>query len=494
MPELPDLTVRQAYEALRRGEISSRELTSACLERIERLEPSLHAFITFTPELALQQAEAADQQWQAWRRNPDQGPPRPLLGIPIAVKDVLCQAGVRCTCGSRILDNFIPPYNATSVERLLAAGVVTVGKTNTDEFAMGSSTENSGYGTTSNPWDIQRVPGGSSGGSAATVAVHNIPAALGTDTGGSVRQPASFCGVTGLKTTYGRVSRYGLVAYGSSLDSVGALARTAEDVALLFSHFAGYDPRDATTLDVPLPDIQLNSHADLKGVRVGVPAEYFIEGIQAEVESTVRQAIATLEQLGAEVRSIHLPHTEYALPVYYLIAPAEASANLARYDGIRFGVRQPAEDVLDLFRKTRGAGFGPEVKRRIMLGTYALSAGYYDAYYGQAQKVRTLIKQDFDQAFQQVDVIAAPVAPTTAFRIGEHGDDPLAMYLEDVFTLPANLAGVPGLSFPVGFDSLGLPVGMQLMGPHFGEATLLQIGHTYQQATDWHLRKPALAG
>jgi aspartyl-tRNA(Asn)/glutamyl-tRNA(Gln) amidotransferase subunit A len=324
--------------------------------------------------------------------------------------------------------------------------------------------------------------------------VRNIPAALGTDTGGSVRQPASFCGVTGLKTTYGRVSRYGLVAYGSSLDSVGALARTAEDVALLFSHFAGYDPRDATTLDVPLPDIQLNSHTDLKGVRVGVPAEYFIEGIQAEVESTVRQAIATLEQLGAEVRSIHLPHTEYALPVYYLIAPAEASANLARYDGIRFGVRQPAEDVLDLFRKTRGAGFGPEVKRRIMLGTYALSAGYYDAYYGQAQKVRTLIKQDFDQAFQQVDVIAAPVAPTTAFRIGEHGDDPLAMYLEDIFTLPANLAGVPGLSFPVGFDSLGLPVGMQLMGPHFGEATLLQIGHTYQQATDWHLRKPTLAG
>lgn len=494
MPELTDLTVRQASEALRRGEISSRELTVACLDRIQRLEPRLHAFITLTPELALQQAEAADRNWQAWRRVPGSAQPPPLLGIPIAIKDLLCQAGVRCTCGSRILDTFVPPYSATTIERLLAAGVVTVGKTNTDEFAMGSSTENSGYGPTANPWDHDRVPGGSSGGSAAAVAARLVPAALGTDTGGSVRQPASFCGITGLKPTYGRVSRYGLVAYGSSLDTVGALARTAEDAALLFTHFAGHDRRDATTLDVPVPEIRLNHSTDLQELRIGVPVEYFIKGIQPEVESAVRQAIAVLEELGAEVRPIHLPHTEYALPVYYLIAPAEASANLARYDGIRFGVQQPAGDILELFCKTRGVGFGAEVKRRIMLGTYALSAGYYDAYYGQAQKVRTLIKQDFDQAFQEVDVIAAPVAPTTAFRIGEHSDDPLAMYLEDIFTLPANLAGVPGLTFPVGFDRQGLPVGMQLMGPHFGEARLLQVGHAYQQATDWHLRQPTLEG
>jgi aspartyl-tRNA(Asn)/glutamyl-tRNA(Gln) amidotransferase subunit A len=417
------------------------------------------------------------------------------MGVPIAVKDVLCVAGVRCTCGSRILENFVPPFTATAVERLLAAGVIILGKTNTDEFAMGSSTENSAYGPTHNPWAVERVPGGSSGGSAAAVAARLAPAALGTDTGGSVRQPASFCGVTGIKPTYGRVSRYGLVAYGSSLDVVGAFGRSAADVATLFTWMAGPDRLDATTVDAPVPEIRLPNgqtpvEGALKGLRVGVPKEYFIAGIQPEVEASVRAAIAVLESLGAEAAEISLPYTEYALPVYYLLAPAEASANLARYDGIRYGPRQPAEELWDIFRRTRGENFGAEVKRRIMLGTYALSAGYYDAYYGQAQKVRTLIKRDFESAFEHIDVIAAPVAPTTAFRIGEHGDDPLSMYLEDVFTLPANLAGVPGLTFPVGFDNQGLPVGMQLMGPHFREEILFQAAHVYQQVTDWHTRKP----
>ena len=487
-----EFTVSAMLAALRRGDISSRELTEDVLARIDQLEPQLHAFITLTPELALRMADDADRRWSAWRKDPTGELPA-LLGIPIAVKDVLTVAGVRCTCGSKILENFIPPYTATAVQRLIDGGVVIVGKTNTDEFAMGSSTENSAYGVTHNPWDLDRVPGGSSGGTAAAVGARVIPAGTGTDTGGSVRQPASFCGVTGLKPTYGRISRYGLVAYGSSLDSVGAFAASAEDVARFFTQMAGYDPRDATSLDLPAPQIDLQRAENLKGLRVGVPEEYFIQGISPEVESAVRQAIQTLETLGAQVQPIHLPHTEYALPVYYLIAPAEASANLARYDGVRFGLREPSDTILDMFRETRGAGFGAEVKRRIMLGTYALSAGYYDAYYGQAQKVRTLIQQDFTQAFTTVDLIAAPVAPTTAFRIGEHGDDPLAMYLEDVFTLPANLAGVPGLSFPVGFDSQGLPVGMQLMGPLFGEEILFRAAYLYQQATQWHLRKPAIA-
>jgi aspartyl-tRNA(Asn)/glutamyl-tRNA(Gln) amidotransferase subunit A len=487
-----DWTVRAMLAGLEAGSVSSRDLALAALERIDRLEPALHAFITLTPDLALQMADAADQRRQAARKGRGDPPPA-LNGIPVAIKDVLSLAGVRCTCGSRILENFIPPYTATAVQRLLDAGVVVLGKTNTDEFAMGSSTENSAYGPTANPWDLSRVPGGSSGGSAAVVAARAAPAATGTDTGGSVRQPASFCGVTGIKPTYGRVSRYGLVAYGSSLDSVGALATTAEDAALLFTQMTGYDPRDATSTDVAAPEIWLSPEPDLRGLRVGVPDEYFIAGIAPDVEAAVRQAIGTLQSLGAEARPVSLPHTEYAVPVYYLIAPAEASANLARYDGVRFGLREPAEAVVDMFRKTRGSGFGAEVKRRIMLGTYALSAGYYDAYYGQAQKVRTLIKQDFERAFETVDVIAAPVAPTTAFRLGEHTDDPLAMYLEDVFTLPANLAGVPGLAFPAGFDARGLPVGIQLMGPHFGEAVLFRAAHAYQQVTDWHRRKPPIA-
>jgi aspartyl-tRNA(Asn)/glutamyl-tRNA(Gln) amidotransferase subunit A len=492
MSELNDLTVCQSRDLLLSGQVSSRQLTEAALERIAALEPQLHVFITLTPELALQQADQADRRRLAWQKDP--GLPLPaLLGVPVAVKDVLAVKDVRCTCGSKILENFIPPYTATSVERLQAAGIVVVGKTNCDEFAMGSSTENSAYGPTFNPWDASRVPGGSSGGSAAAVAGRYVPAALGTDTGGSVRQPASFCGVTGLKPTYGRISRYGLVAYGSSLDSVGVFARTAEDAALFFTQMAGLDARDATSMDMPAPVISLDGRSDLSGLRIGVPQEYFIEGIQPQVETAVRQAIDTLQSLGARVLPVRLPHTRYALPVYYLIAPAEASANLARYDGVRFGVRQPAETLLDMFKGTRGAGFGPEVKRRIMLGAYALSAGYYDAYYNQAQKVRTLIKRDFEAAFQTVDAIATPVAPTTAFRIGEHTDDPLAMYLEDVFTLPANLAGVPGLAFPVGFDSQGLPIGMQLMGPHFGEEVLFRLAHAYQHVTYWNQLKPTVS-
>lgn len=491
MFELTDLSLTQARKALREGEISSQELTQACLERISLLEPVLHAFLTLVPEEALRRAQAADQILRAWRAEPT-FPLPPLLGLPIAVKDVLCVKDIRCTCGSRILENFIPPFSASAVERLLQAGVVILGKTNTDEFAMGSSTENSAYGVTHNPWDLERVPGGSSGGSAAAVAASLVPAALGTDTGGSVRQPAAFCGVTGLKPTYGRVSRYGLVAYGSSLDTVGVFGRTVEDVAAIFTVMAGYDPLDATCMNLPIPKINLSQPTSLEGLCIGMPEEYFIAGIQPEVEQAVRQAIGVFESLGASLQPVSLPHTEYALPVYYLIAPAEASANLARYDGVRFGPRLSGETMWDIFFNTRGEKFGAEVKRRIMLGTYALSAGYYDAYYGQAQKVRTLIKRDFETAFERVDVIAAPVAPSTAFRIGEHADDPLSMYLEDIFTLPANLAGVPGLAFPVGFDSLGLPVGMQLMGPHFHEEFLLQAAHAYQQVTDWHLRRPNL--
>lgn len=493
MTQFSDLSLLQAAQALRLGEFSSRELTEAYLARIEVQEPALHAFLTLTPELALEQAKSADQRLAEWRKNPDQ-PLSLLTGIPIAVKDVICVAQVRCTCGSRILETFVPPYHATAVARLLAAGVVILGKTNTDEFAMGSSTENSAYGTTHNPWNLERVPGGSSGGSAAAVAARLVLAALGTDTGGSVRQPAAFCGVTGLKPTYGRVSRYGLVAFGSSLDVIGVLAQSAADAALLFDALAGVDPLDATTLEIPFTAIQprLDREPSLQGLRIGVPEEYFIAGIQPEVTSAVRRAIQVLEELGARAQPISLPHTEYALPVYYLIAPAEASANLARYDGIRYGPRLPSETLWEVFRQTRGQKFGAEVKRRIMLGTYALSAGYYDAYYGQAQKARTLIQQDFTRAFETVDLIATPTTPTTAFRIGEHNEDPLAMYLEDIFTLPANLAGIPGLSFPVGTDQQGLPIGMQLLGPACQEELLFQAVHAYQQTTNWHQRQPHL--
>jgi aspartyl-tRNA(Asn)/glutamyl-tRNA(Gln) amidotransferase subunit A len=490
MSTLTDLTLLEAAVSLRNGDIGPVELTQACLARIDRLEPDVHAYLVRTPDLALKQAKVAEKKINDWRKKQDGALPL-VHGIPLAIKDVLCLEGVPTTCGSRILEGFRPPYTATSVNRVIEAGAVILGKTNTDEFAMGSSTENSAYGPTHNPWDLDRVPGGSSGGSAASVAAHMSFAALGTDTGGSVRQPASFCGVTGIKTSYGRVSRYGLIAYGSSLDTVGALARSAADLLPIYEAIAGHDPLDSTSVQGDPPGITLDD-LDLKGLRIGVPKEYFIEGLQHEVEQAVRSAVSELEGQGAKVFEISLPHTDLALPVYYLIAPAEASANLARYDAIRFGPRHSSDNLWEQYLDTRGSLFGPEVKRRIMLGSYALSAGYYDAYYGQAQKVRTMIKADFEDAFKSVDLIACPVAPTTAFKIGEHGDDPLSMYLEDVFTLPANLAGIPGIAFPVGFDSDQLPIGMQLLGPHLSEDLLFRVCHAFQQLTNWHKKKPAL--
>lgn len=494
MSKLTELSLKEMQTGLRKGQFSSRELVEATLERIAQVEPSLHAFLHIASESALKQADEADGQ-----RTADNGRQVPLAGIPVAIKDVLAVKGMPATAGSKIIEGFMPPYTATAVKQLQDAGAIVIGKTNTDEFAMGSSTENSAYGVTYNPWDTSRVPGGSSGGSAAAVAARLVPAALGTDTGGSVRQPASFCGVTGLKPTYGRVSRYGLIAFGSSLDCVGAFGRNAEDVVVIFEIMAGHDPLDATSVNIEIPSVDFvrakhtlsgTGASPLRGMRIGVPQEYFIGGMQVEVQEKTREAIAQLEALGAEVQEISLPHTEYALDVYYILAPAEASANLARFDGIRYGPRADTNALWDVYFKTRGEKFGSEVLRRIMLGTYALSAGYYDAYYGQAQKVRTLIKGDFEKAFEQVDLIACPSAPTTAFEIGAHKGDPLAMYLEDIFTLPASLAGVPGISFPVGFDDNGLPVGMQLLAPHFREGALLSTTHIYQQATDWHKRKP----
>jgi aspartyl-tRNA(Asn)/glutamyl-tRNA(Gln) amidotransferase subunit A len=486
--KLYELTIHEASERLTTGEFTAAELTEAVLERIVAVDNDVKAYLTLTPEAALVQAQAADE-----RRS--QGENGPLLGIPLAVKDVLCTKGITTTCGSRILENFVPPYNATAVARLKAAGAVLLGKTNTDEFAMGSSTENSAYFTTRNPWNLTRVPGGSSGGSAAAVAADECLGALGTDTGGSVRQPAGLCGVVGLKPTYGRVSRYGLIAYASSLDQVGALAKDVTDAALLLSVIAGHDPRDSTAIDAPVPDYSsgLQDNDGLAGIHVGVPQEYFINGMQLEVDAAARAAVDVLADLGAEVREVSLPHTEYALPVYYLIAPAEASANLARYDGVRYGLRvDESSDLIQTYKNTRGQGFGAEVKRRIMLGTYALSAGYYDAYYLKAQKVRTLIKGDFDAAFRQVDVIVAPTSPTTAFRIGEKADDPLQMYLSDVFTLSMNLAGNCGLSLPCGFDADGLPIGLQIIGPPLGEEQVLRVAHAYERATEWHKQRPTL--
>lgn len=480
--ELTDWTLLGAREALRGGQVSAVDLAEAYLARIEAVEPRLHAFVTVTADRARAQARAADARRAA-------GEDAPLLGLPIALKDVLCTTGVRTTCSSRILEGFVPPYNATVVERLAAAGAVTLGKTNMDEFAMGSSTENSAFYPTRNPWDLDRVPGGSSGGSAAVVGAWAAPAALGSDTGGSIRQPAALCGVVGMKPTYGRVSRFGLIAFASSLDQIGPFARTAADCALLLNVVAGHDPNDATSLPEPVPDYLAALEGDLRGLRVGVPREYFGAGMEPGVDAAVRAAIDQLAALGASVGEVSLPHTEYGVAVYYLIAPAEASANLARYDGVKYGYAAPASTLLDAYMRTRDRGFGREVKRRIMLGTYALSTGYYDAYYLKAQKVRTLIKGDFDRAFEQYDVLAAPTSPTVAFRIGERVEDPLAMYLSDVCTIPVNLAGLPGISVPCGFAD-GLPVGLQLITPPLEEGRLFQIAHRYQQATDWHRRRP----
>ncbi|MCB8923109.1 MAG: Asp-tRNA(Asn)/Glu-tRNA(Gln) amidotransferase subunit GatA [Ardenticatenaceae bacterium] len=471
---LPELSLTELRQALRQGETSSIEVTQAMLDRIVEQDNDIKSYLTLTDEMALEQAAAADQRLAA-------GEQSPLLGVPIAIKDIISMAGAPTTAGSKILEGFIPPYDAFVVQKLKEAGAVILGKTNTDEFAMGSSTENSAYFTTRNPWDLERVPGGSSGGSAAAVAANMAYGALGTDTGGSVRQPASFCGVVGLRPTYGRISRWGVVAFASSLDQVGTFGRTVADATALFQVTAGYDRRDSTSLNVPVPNYETALTGDIKGLKVGVPAEYFIEGIEPDVETAVRNAIAKLEALGAEIHEISLPHTRYALPVYYLIAPAEASANLGRYDGVRYGPRQPGSDMIDSVKKTRSL-FGPEAKRRIMLGTYALSAGYYDEYYGRALKVRTLIKQDFLNAFEQVDVIACPASPTTAFKIGDRADDPLSMYLADIFTLSLNLSASCGLSVPCGFDSKGLPIGLQLIGNTLQEATILNAAFAYEQA------------
>jgi len=483
---LHSLTLHELQGKLKKREISSVEVTESVFRRISATEDKLHSFITLCRDAALTEAKKADERLKQG------GGFSPLLGIPIALKDIFLSRGILTTCASKILGNFVPPYDSTTVKKLRAAGAVTVGKTNMDEFAMGSSTENSAFTATRNPWKLDRVPGGSSGGSAAAVAADQCIAALGTDTGGSIRQPAACCGIVGLKPTYGRVSRYGIIAFASSLDQVGPMTKDVTDCALMLEAIAGYDPSDSTSVDLPVPAYAGFLNGDVKGLRVGIPKEYFIAGMQPEVEQAVKKNIRMLEKSGVKIEEISLPHAEYAVAVYYIIATAEASSNLARYDGMKYGYRAPAKDLTETYMKSREEGFGPEVKRRIMLGTYALSAGYYDAYYLKAQKVQTLIKKDFEEAFKKCDAIITPTAPTTAFKIGEKTQDPLQMYLSDIFTISVNLAGLPGLSLPCGFDSEGLPIGMQIIGKHFDEATILRIGFACEQATEWHKKKPQL--
>ncbi len=484
--QLTDLTIHQLHDLLREGKTSAQEVTQAFLDRIAATDEQVNAFITVCQQEALQQAEAADARLKA-------GKAAPLTGIPLALKDIFVTEGLRTTCASQILNNFVPPYNGTAVAKLKEQGAVILGKLNMDEFAMGSSNENSAFGPVRNPWNGDCVPGGSSGGSAACVAARQAIATLGTDTGGSIRQPASHCGVVGLKPTYGRVSRYGVIAYASSLDQVGPVTRDVEDCAMLLGAVAGYDPADSTSVDLPVPDYRATLKDGVKGLKVGLPKEYFIEGLDPDVKQAVEKAVDTLRQLGAEPVEVSLPHTDYAVACYYLIATAEASSNLARYDGVRYGQRVDREQgLIDMYMQSRAAGFGPEVKRRIMLGTYALSSGYYDAYYLKAQKVRTLIRQDFLDAFNQVDVILTPVAPTPAFQIGEKTADPLQMYLSDIFTIPVNLAGTCGMSLPCGMSQNGLPIGLQLIGRPFGEETLLRTAYAFEQAGDWHLKQAPL--
>lgn len=477
-------TLAQLSRALQSKTLSSVELTEHYLKRIEQLDPLLNSYITVAPELALAQAKAADARIAG-------GTATALTGIPLAHKDLFCTSGLRTSCGSKMLDNFIAPYESTVTARFIDAGAVTLGKTNMDEFAMGSSTESSFYGPTRNPWNTEHVPGGSSGGSASAVAARLCAAATGTDTGGSIRQPAGFTALTGLKPTYGRVSRWGMIAYASSLDQAGPMARTAEDCALMMQVMAGFDERDSTSVDEPVADYSAGLNDSLKGLRIGLPREYFGDGLDAATADAIHAAVKQFQALGAEVKEISLPNAELAIPAYYVIAPAEASSNLSRFDGVRFGYRcdNPA-DLTDLYKRSRGEGFGPEVKRRIMVGAYALSAGYYDAYYLQAQKIRRLIKNDFMAAYEQVDVILCPTSPTPPFKLGEKIDDPVSLYLTDIYTITANLAGVPGIALPAGFAN-GLPLGMQLLGPYFSEARLLNIAHQYQQVTDWHSRAPA---
>lgn len=486
--KLYSLTIHQALELLKKREISSEELTRAIISRINKVEDKIKAYVTIITDEALKASEEADRIFKTRA-----GQSLPLQGIPLAIKDNMCTEGIRTTCSSRILHNFIPPYESTVTMRLKDAGYILLGKTNLDEFAMGSSTENSAIFTTRNPWDIERIPGGSSGGSAAAAAADECIAALGSDTGGSIRQPAACCGVVGLKPTYGRVSRYGLVAFASSLDQIGPITKDVEDSAILMNIIGGHDPMDSTSATIPLPDFRKSLNKDIKGLRIGIPREYFIEGMDKEVEMAVRDAIKVIENLGAECIEIFLPHTGYAVATYYILATSEASSNLARYDGVKYGFRvDKSDDLLDMYMKTRSQGFGHEVKRRIMLGTYALSSGYYEAYYRKAQQVRTLIKKDFEDTFKKVDVIVTPTTPTPAFRIGEKVSDPLQMYLSDIFTISVNLAGVPAISIPCGFTSNNLPIGLQLIGKHFDEETILRTAHAYEQSTEWHKRKPGL--
>ncbi len=483
--EIYSQTIKEARSAIDRGDVSPVELVKAVLGRIDAVEEEVSAYITVNRDDAVEQAKQAEKSIK-------DGVKRSLNGIPIAVKDNICTEGIRTTCSSRMLENFIPPYESTATQRLKKEGYILIGKTNLDEFAMGSSTENSAFGHTKNPWDRSRVPGGSSGGSAAAVAADECIAALGSDTGGSIRQPAAFCGVVGFKPTYGMVSRYGLVAFASSLDQIGTITKNVEDSAILLNVICGHDQLDSTSVSKEIPDFTSLLGKDIKGMKVGFPMEYFIEGMEREVEESVKEAIKMLESLGAIPVEISLPHTGYAVATYYVLASSEASANLARYDGVRYGLRTKGKDLLDMYMKTRAEGFGAEVKRRIILGTYALSTGYYDAYYRKAQQVRTLIKRDFQKAYEKVDVIVTPTTPTTAFRAGEKTEDPLQMYLSDIFTISVNLAGVPAISLPCGLTSGGLPVGLQIIGNHFDEGSVLRAAYAYEQNTDWHRNKPNL--
>ena len=479
-------TIAQARHQLKEKKYSAVELLQAVYKRIDELDSRVQAYVHLTRDIAEEQAQAADQKISA-------GEDAPLLGIPIALKDLICMQGARTTCASRILEQFVSPYDATVVKRLKDAGAVLIGKTNMDEFAMGSSNENSWFHPTHNPWDLDRVPGGSSGGSGAAVAANECIGALGSDTGGSIRQPAGFCGITGLKPTYGRVSRFGLVAFASSFDQIGPMTKTVEDAALLMNVIAGHDPMDTTSADVPVPDYSAALPQSVKGLKMGIPKEYFTSGIDPEVERAVQNAIQSLESMGMEKVEVSLPHTEYAVATYYVLACAEASTNLSRYDGVRYGFRsEKSGNLMDMYTNTREEGFGEEVKRRILLGTFVLSSGYYDAYYLKGQKVRTLIKNDFEEAYKKCDVIVSPISPAPAFKLNEKLDDPLQMYLSDIFTIAANLAGIPAMSIPCGLSEAGLPIGLQLMGKHFDEATLLNVGHQFQQSTEHHLKHPSL--
>ena len=484
--ELYQLTIHELQEKIKNREISSEEITSSVFRRVDAVEDRVRSYITLMRDSALEQAKEADLRIK-------KGESEPLTGIPIALKDILCTKGVTTTCGSKILHNFIPPYDATITRKLREAGAVFVGKANMDEFAMGSSTETSHFAITRNPWDLERIPGGSSGGSATAVAADECIASLGSDTGGSIRQPASLCGVVGMKPTYGRVSRFGLIAFASSLDQIGPFTKDVEDCAIMMNAISGYDPNDSTSVPVEVPDYRSFIGKDIKGWKVGIPREYFIEGIDPEISASVEEAIRNLKDLGAECIDVSLPHTQYCLAVYYIIAPAEASSNLARYDGVKYGFRaKDAKDLMDMYKKTRSEGFGAEVKRRIMIGTYALSSGYYDAYYKKASQVRTLIKRDFEEALKKCDVIATPTSPTLAFKIGEKMDDPLQMYLSDIFTISTNLAGIPGISVPCGFSASGLPIGLQFLAGHFEEGKLLRIASTYEKGAKIEKRRPEL--